>query len=497
MAPPAGRATPERAALTRLAAGLFLLAVNLALLNYLGGRHYVRADWTAARVYAVADKTRRVLAGLRQRVEVTVLMAPSAPTADSVYPETRELLRQLARWSPQLHTRFVDVDADPAAAALLAQRLGVPAVELREGVVVVACAGRSRYLPARALAERRSEAGGRAITAFRGEPELLAALLAVTQARPVTVCFTTGHGEAPIDSYAPAGYGELADELRRDALQPRAIGGAELLGGAVGCNVLLLGGPTRSVAGPELAALDRYLTRGGRLLLLIGPLLDRGVTRYRGCGLEPWLASWGLVLPRTVVVDPQAVPGEQPLLTWGTRDGYSSHPLARVMVGRLTVWPLAREVRPAPQAPGVRSGIEAVALVESSARGWAEGDLAALRGDRALRFDAGLDGPGPVPVAAAVRWRTTRIVVLGSERGVLNDRLAGDTSRDDNRDLVLSALHWLVDETQRLGIGPRVVERTRLVADAAQLTRVLALTVVALPGIALAAALIAWWRRRR
>lgn len=496
--PAPGPTAPEGAATTRLLIGLLLLAVNLALLNYLGARHYLRADWTGARRYTLAEKTRRVLTGLRQRVELTLLMAPAAPGSDSVYPETRELLRQLAPWSNWLHTRFVDVEADPAAAALRAQTLGVPRLELREGVLVVASAGRSRYLPARALAERGLAVGRqRAISAFRGEPELLAALLAVTQPRPVTVCFTTGHGEAPSDSYADTGYGLLADELRRDGLQSRAIGPAELLGGAKGCQVLLIGGPTRLLAGPELQALDRYLTRGGRLLLLIGPLLDRGVTRYRGCGLEDWLAGWGLVLPRTVVLDPQALPGEQPLLTWGTRDGYSDHPLARVMSGRLTVWPLAREVRPSARAPAARPELRASVLVQSSARGWAESDLAALRGDRALRFEAGLDGPGPVPVAAALRWRGARMVVLGSERGVLNDRLTGDAPRDDNRDLVLSALHWLVDETQRLGIGPRPIERSRLVADASQLRRVLAVTVVAMPGLALAVALLVWWRRRR
>ncbi|MBK8482252.1 MAG: GldG family protein [Proteobacteria bacterium] len=490
-------AASERAAALRLVAGLALIAINLGLLNYLGARHYVRADWTGARVYALAETTRRVLTGLRQPVRITVLMAPAAPAADAVDGELRELLRQLARWSTRLQTRFIDVDADPAAATLRAKALGVPRSELREGVVVVSSGGRSRYVPARALAERRSEGGRHVISAFRGESELLAALLAVTQPRAVTVCFTTGHGEASSDSYAPAGYGELADELRRDALRPRELSGTELLGGARGCNVVLIGGPTRLLAARELAALDRFLTGGGRLLVLIGPLLDRGVTRYRGCGIEPWLQTWGVALPRNVVVDPQALPGEQPLLTWGTRDGYSDHPLARVMAGRLTVWPLAREVRPAPEAATTRPGLQVAPLVQSSARGWGEGDLAALRGDRALRFDAGLDGVGPVTVAAAVRWRRARIVVLGSERGVLNDRLGADASRDDNRDLLLSALHWLVEESQRLGIGARTVERTRLIADAGQLRRVWALTVVALPGLALAAALIAWWRRRR
>lgn len=479
-----------------LALGLGLLLVNLALVNYLAARHYQRTDWTATKTHSLSAKTVDLLRGLTRPVQVTLFMAASHRLEPSLYPETRELLRRLASRSRMIRLELVDMDLDPTRAQLLAKRFDVRAAELREGGVALQVGQRTTFVPVAAMATHATR-GGRRLLAFKGEAALLAALLAVTARDRPVLCFTRDHGEAPADSYAEAGYGYIVDELRRDGFTVKVVGTEELLAGPRGCRVLAIGGPQTGFAQPELDALDRFLRQGGRLLVLLGPVLDRKATRQRRIGLEGLLASWGIQVLDNIVVDRLAVPGERPLMTWATRDGYSAaHPVSRALQGLITVWPLVREVRPgSPRYRGVRT----TALVRTSADGWAETDLASLRGDRPVRLDPSVDTPGPVSVAVAADLpaRGARLVVFGTERGVLNRRQGRATIRDYNRDLVLAAAAWLAGADRRVAVGPRIPERVELALDARQIGRVFLMCVVGLPSIGLLCGLVVWRRRRR
>ena len=474
--------------------GLLLLLAIFVMINMLSSRHYRRADWTRSRVFSLSQKARGVLAGLRQPVQIKLLMSEPGRYKDSVYLELRELLQRFQRHSAEVSVELVDIDSNPTRAALLGKQYQISAADLREGVVIVAAKGRSKLVPVRLLPIYEVGPRGRRLKGFRGEAVLLSALLAATSRKVSRICFTEGHGEADLASYAANGYGILADEVRRDGYQVKALSSAELLAGAKGCRVLILGGPSRAFAPPEVDALDRFFKAQGRVFALLGPVLDRGVTRYGKLGLEPLFARWGVGLPRTIVIDPVGLPGEQPLLTWATRDGYGAHPIGRALAGKLTLWPLTRELRPLPAA---RAGIVVDRLVVTSDKGWAESDLASLKGDRPLTFDPAVDSRGPVAAALAVRWKNTRLVVFGTERGLLNRRLTLDVIRDYNRDLFLASLGWLAGEPTLVAIGPKQPEHLRLALDERQLARTFLVTVVALPAIGLCIGLLVWWRRRR
>ena len=141
---------------------------------------------------------------------------------------------------------------------------------------------------------------------------------------------------------------------------------------------------------------------------------------------------------------------------------YPSHPLTARFGGRLTYWPRTREV-----APGAAAvpGTTVRELVRTSPEGWGETDLATIRGDADLTFDAARDRKGPVSVAVAVERQgpqgaAARLVFLGSGRLVMNVRLAGLLLRDYDADFVMSAIAWLSDRDARVGVGPKPVGRT-------------------------------------
>ncbi|MCK5799628.1 MAG: Gldg family protein, partial [Deltaproteobacteria bacterium] len=406
----------RRARALMMPLGVILLVAITALVNMIASRHYARGDWTRRHVYALSAKSKAILMGLKKPVALKLLMAEPGRGSESVYRDLVELLKRLALASPKITVERVDIDLRPARAEIVAKEHHVSRAELREGVVVVAAGRRAKVIPARVLAEYDVTREGRRLVAFRGEAVLLSAILGATRRASPMICFSKGHGEAPIDSYAARGYGYLADAIRRDGYHVRDLEARELLSMktkklVATCKVIIVGGPTTAFAPVETDALDRYLRSMGHLFLLVGPVLDRSVTRYGSVGLETLCARWGIMLPKTIVIDPVGLPGEQPLMTWATRDGYGEHPIGRALAGRLTVWPLAREVRPGQvSVPGLR----VTPLVSTSAKGWAESDLASLKGDRPLTFDAALDRRGPVSVAAAVSLLGPRIVICGT-----------------------------------------------------------------------------------
>ncbi len=484
-----------------LTAGLALLALNLVLVNYLAARHHTRGDWTTSKVFSLSPKTLKVLAGLKSPVQVHVFMVhpdrlPPELGWGSLYHETRELLRRFRLGSPMIRVEYLDVDVSPTRAELLAKQYSINTSDLQQGVVVFSRGKRSKYVPAAAMADFEYTGQSRKLVAYKGEGALLSALLTVIRAEQATVCFTTGHGEAPTDTYAKAGYGYIADEVKRDSFRVRVLKPKDLPRATGLCRVVVIGGPSRGFARLELDALDLYLRRGGRLLALVGPVLDQGVTRYRELGLESLLERWGIRLMNNIVLDRLAVPGESAPMTWATRDGYADHPVVRSMAGRLTVWPLAREVRP---VPGSIKGLASGRLVITSKDGWAESDLASLRGAGGATptLDPAVDTKGPVPVAAAAMRGKTRLVVLGTERGVLNRRLGGIVVRDHNRDLFLGAVAWLAGHQEKVAVGPRSAEHVRLALDEGQMVKVFLVSVIGLPLFVLLCGVWIWWRRRR
>ena len=96
-----------------------------------------------------------------------------------------------------------------------------------------------------------------------------------------------------------------------------------------------------------------------------------------------------------------------------------------------------------------------------------------------------------------MRRGETRLVVLGTERGLLNVRQARLVMGDYNRDLFMSSLTWLLGEESRIGVSPKSLEHVRLALDQHALGRIFLVTVVALPLCGLFTGVYFWWRRRR
>ncbi len=495
-APAARRWSPRVAA---------VLVVAIALMaNAIAARHFVRGDWTRASLYALSDETVNVLGDLPRPVTATIFLYPKRDSerARAIAGFVRELTERFSRASAgKFQAEMIDPDRAPERAEAAAKRYGIGAYEMGQGVVIFTSGARSKVITEEDLVEPEVDADGEpgpTIHAWRGEAAFVSALLAVTDDRPPLVCFSKGHGEPDLASLEDGGYATFAENVRRDGDETRALDRLADAPGA-GCRVLVIAEPTRAFSPPEIAAVESFVDTGGRLLVMVGPVFGPGGAAFAHLGLETLAARYGVILGDDLVVDPSHASDVEGPSVWAAgRDSYLSHPVTARFGGRLTFWPRTRQVAPlVPRPPG----LTVTPLVRTSAEGWGETDLATIRGDADLSFDAAVDRKGPVTVAVAVERAATaaapatRLAFLGTGRLVMNYRLSGVTLRDYDADFVLSTLAWLADRDARIGIGPKVTERVALALTSTDVSWAFRLFVIGLPLLALGAG--AWVAMRR
>jgi hypothetical protein len=467
------------------AATLGLALALAAMLNYLGYRHFARADWSRSRYYSLSDKTRLLLGGLTNPVDVVVFFQPD----HDLYEDVDNLLREYAYACDRIRVERVDPDRDLARTEALLRKYAVG----EANVVVFDSGGRTKYVKAQDIAEYDytpiTLGGLPEKISFKGEQAFSSAIQGVTQGRVPAVCFLRGHGERDIEDFnRSGGYSDIAEYIRRDVMDVRTMALSETKAIPDDCDALVIAGAQKRLSDAEVSLVRSYLERQGRLMVL----LDAD-TR---CGLEPLLADWGVRMADDVVVDAsRTLSGRELFITQ-----YEPHPITAPLRGVASVFYLPRSVEPAlPQgeAADPADRPHAVPLASSSDAGWADTDL----DENPMKYDLEADRPGPIPVAAAVekgpvpgidvQIRPTRLVVFGDSDFVANGAMTGG-----NPDFFLNALNWLLEREQLISIAPKPADTLRLVMSRAQLSMLFWLVVVILPAQAVVIGGLVWLRRR-
>ncbi len=485
-----------------LSAGVILTFALLVLVNYFGWKYYKRFDWTASRLYTLSAKSREVAKRLDKDVAAVVFLRPQ----DDLYQPVKELLARYAAASPRIHVRMIDPEKNPVEAQQLVTRYQVTTPG-----IVLATAKDRRVLDSNELAELDFSAvqmGQKPeMTGFKGEQLVTGALMQLSQGRKPKILFTTGHGEASLDDRGPRGLSGAEDLLGRDNFDLSEWASLGKPAVPDGTDLLIVSGPKASFVLPELDAFAAYLKKGGRMLVLLDPVLGQAAgSGLQATGLEGWLAGYGVKVGSDIVVDPSnPLPFFGPETIFANR--YGDHPITRSLrQGNLPVLvSLARSI-----AKGTPpAGFAVTQLLETSAEGWGETDLAHLE---KVAKDA-RDVPGPVPLAVAVAPGSDkpvdpdspappppaspqglRLVVFGDSDFADNQLLQANVG---NSVMLSGVLDWLIQRDTLLGIPPKKTEQVHLSLTASELRSVYILSLLVLPGFGVVLGVWIYFRRRR
>jgi ABC-type uncharacterized transport system involved in gliding motility auxiliary subunit len=438
------------------AVAVLLLVALVGVVEAISFRHHARLDLTETRRYSLSPQTIQVLRGLGQDVHVVAFFRTDQPGRRLA----EDLLRQYARHSGgRLTWRVVDPDREPA----LARRYAVDAY----GTVVL-------------------DSGGRTEKVLDAEEEKLTnALVKLTRPGKRVVYVLQGHGERELANTDRPGFSEARRALEQANydVRPLALARAGQIpdDGAV----VVIPGPRTEFLEPELAALETYLGRGGKLLAMVDPGILGGV---QSRGLERLLARYGVVLGDNLVIEVNpigrlfGIGPEVPIV-----QHYEPHPITRDLGGISTLFPLTRSVERAPAPP---AGVTVQPLARTSPEAWGETDRASLQAGQ-VRPDPG-DPRGPLTVAAVATRERARVVVYGTSALASNQFL----NVQGNRDLFLNTVSWLAEQEDLIAIRPKERAQTPVFLTARQARAVFLVPVVVVPGLVLFAGVVAVLRHR-
>ena len=451
-----------------LASSLLLLAA-LALINFIATRHNHSFDLTESGLFTLSSQTRQVLRTLNRNVRLLAFFSTDGRT------QAAALLRRYAQETPHLTYEIIDPDQDPDAA----QRYGVTAY----GTVVVLvqpAPGEPKPSGQPIRVEAEPAQGNRPPRLT--EEKVTNGLLKVTRGGTKTIYFLEGHGEADINNPEPAGYAGIRHLLEGQSFLIKRLSLARETEVPNDCSVLIIAGPSIQPFPGEMAAIERYLQRGGKAMFLLDPA--------PGVGLEKFLDHWGLRVDDDVIIDASSA-GRA--LSYGpdvplVRDYDGQHPITRSF--RLhTLFPIARSLTPKDD-PGDAT---VWPLAQTSRDSFAEPYHG---GPKRAHFDPKRDHRGPLLLAVAVtreakRGKQARLVVVGTSNLVTNAFFTGG-----NSDFFLRSINWLAEEEELIAIQPRPLQDRRVELTEQDRRGIFWLIVVALPLGALGLGVSAHWRRR-
>lgn len=428
-----------------------LLVAALGLLNAFLAFRPVSFDWTSAGRNTLSPEAVTLARGLKS----DVWMKQFGRTRDA---QVGDLLDAFARAGSRITVGFVDVEASPAEAQAYAP--------LRNGTVVIGSGDKFRKV------DRVTE------------PALATAIMQVTAASDVVVCFATGEGEKGLADGTGVGLSELARLLESTnyTLEQISLLRADV---PASCQVLVVPGPAAGLQAVQYGRLEQYLGNGGRIALLVDPPVE--------AGLAAWLTKYGITPGKGVIVEANpasqsvGVGPESPLAVM-----YSGHPIVRgfeiVTIYDRAVPLVATESdygRPQPLAGTGKDAFERVDLMRQS-----------------TEFQEGRDVAGPHVLGVALEMpRATkdaslpvpRLVVFGDSDFVSNALL----TRQGNRDLAVRIVGWLAGEedARTVAVPDRQNRRTTLSIQGRTLLYVV--TMVVLPLIPLTIGLVQLYRSKR
>jgi ABC-type uncharacterized transport system involved in gliding motility auxiliary subunit len=459
---------------TLAAASVLVVLGILIAINYLSTKYNKRWDLTAARQFSLSDQSKKVLQDLKEPVRIRVF----ARSED--FQRFRDRLDEYTYQSKQVAVEYIDPEKRPG----VAQQYGVTAL----GTVVFDYKGRNEKVTS------------------DSEQEMTNGLIKVIQGRTPKVFFTQGHGEKDVISAERGGYNSISAALQADNFVVEKIVLAQATEVPADADVVVIAGPRTDFLGPEVELLKNYLARGGKLFVMLDPVLKPD--QPQPVLLQALLKDWGIEAANDIVLD---VSGMGRLLNTDesvpVAAAYPSHAITQEF-GLLTAYPLARSMAP---IEGGMNGRTAQKIVETSPRSWAESNLKSLSGGEPAKADE-TDKKGPIALASAVSGPATnapapkeppkpgetpkqteaRIVAFGDSDFASNAALGVQ----GNRDLFLNAVNWLAQQENLISIRPKDPEDRRITLTADQERLIFYLTVLIVPGLILLAGVQTWWRRR-
>ncbi len=486
---PSAIPAPPRPSRTRIVCNVILQGLLLILIflivNYLSCRHHTQWDLTHNRKFTLSTTTLNFLDSLEQDVDIIV----SFLAGSQVYDDIKGLIDEYQRYGrSHINVELVDPGRDRSRATDIKNKFDL---ELSKNVVIIATGDRVKVVSEDDMVTREDGAFGR-VLAFRGESALTSALIEAVEKEQKKLYLVTGHRKVT----------ELQDLMRElhVLLSRQNAVIEELVLPQVDaipndCEALILIGPRIDLTPKEHDLVQSWWEdRKGSLLVLLNPAA-------RTPNLYSFLRQFGAMPRDDRLVYAAKISGMELQKTYTVPAVFlPGSPVTRELVGINTV--LLNESQSLRvlenDALLQAQNVSVVPLLLADERFWGETDY---HEETAVRSETE-DNLPPIYLAAAVekgavddpnlRIASSRMVVAGNSHFLDSE----PTRVAANVDFIMSALNWMLDREELIGITPKQPTEYNLNLSPAQFSRIQLIVLLIMPvGVFLFG--IAVWITRR
>jgi ABC-type uncharacterized transport system involved in gliding motility auxiliary subunit len=342
-----------------LVVGILGLAAGLA------AWHPVRWDTTLEQAQSLSPASLALLKEVTQPLMMTVFIPEGAGERQGA----KEVLQLYGYHSSKVSYRFVDPEREPLKAQQAGYRFA--------GNVLLDYQGR------RQMADQTDE---NAITN---------ALRKVLKKERLKVYFLAGHGERDLDDPKPGGFQVAKTALDSEGYEVESLN--LLSRGAVpeDAAVVIVAGPKKPLLSTEVQALKAFLSKGGRLFIMLEAFEDGG--------LQGFLAGYGVGLDNGLILDVNQVSQSlglsavMPLVSQ-----YGPAKITQDFKNLVTIYPMARPLvlrKDHPEVTLLALATTMATSYEKLGKEWIKDEKAA--------FDAKTDKKGPFAVGAQAEIQLT------------------------------------------------------------------------------------------
>lgn len=242
-------------------------------------------DVSSTKIYEITNTSRKLLKGLDQKVTLTVL-ADKSSTDERI----KTFLSKYAALSKNVSVKWIDPVLHPSA---------LQEYDTSENTIVVkgAKSEKTTTVSFDSIIVQDSSSyyytGSTTESEFDGEGQLTSAVNYVTTDVDKTIYRTTGHGEATLSTTISS----LMDKNNYTVTELNTVMNTEI---PDDCDLLFMYAPTSDLSADEKTALENYLSKGGKVMIMLGDTTSQDLPN-----IAEILKTYGMEEADGYMADPQ------------------------------------------------------------------------------------------------------------------------------------------------------------------------------------------------
>lgn len=444
---------------------LFLVLGILTFINILGKDYKWRKDITRTGENSLSPQTLKVLKELPQNVKVSYFN----------HAQEKEKAEQLFKNYAYANKKFSYEIVDPNRQPTLTKSMGIQRFDT---MVLTLADGKNVKIEG--------------VT----EEKLTNGLAKLLKTKTQTIYYSLGHGERSLDESADNGenYAVVKKELEKEFYTVKELNLFSMGKIPEDASVLIVAGPRTAFFPKELEIIGDWIRKGGHALVALDLDIKEGGLTPGSKQIASILKEFGIEVGSEMLVDPNGKAANvEPQVLMGFAAS-KEHPITKDFpssaMGLVAnfLFPLTTYIK-----TNTINGLQAQALVKTTAGAWAESDWKSIR-NGAVKFDQGKDNRGEMFMGVAVEKKDgLRLTVFSTSVFAMNGllRFAG------NRDLFLNSVAWLSGDESTISIRAQSDEdKDRLELNQNWMNFVFLLVVFVMPVSILGTGIWVWFRRR-